>query len=133
MGLLTPDPVTQEREVTFLIRRCDNFFITFHGGIASTDRSVDRNQLVQLRQFFDTHFSEDELRTVCFDLGVDYDNLAGAGKAGKARELVAYHERHGRISELMAVARQLRPDVYWANAADQHMLPELLLILLSLK
>jgi hypothetical protein len=87
--------------------------------VASTNRSPDQNLLIRLRQFFDARFSEDELRTVCFDLGIDYDNLAGVGKAGKARELVAYCQRYGRISMLLAIARQLRPDVPWDDAADQ--------------
>ncbi len=94
--------------------------VTVHEDVASANRAQDRDLLIQLRQFFDTRFSEDELRTVCFDLGIDYDNLAGMGKAGKARELVAYYERNSRIPELLAVARQLRPGVSWPDAADQH-------------
>jgi len=36
----------------------------------------------------DQHFDAEELRTLCADLCVDYDNLQGEGKAAKARELV---------------------------------------------
>ncbi len=54
-------------------------------------------------------FDEEELRTLCFDLGQDYDSLRGEGKAGKARELVAYLHRHGRIGELLDIIIRLRP------------------------
>jgi hypothetical protein len=55
--------------------------------------------------------SEGELRTLCADLGVDYESLPPGGKADKARELVAYCERHGRVAELIALVRKVRPDV----------------------
>ena len=61
--------------------------ITVQGGNPAVNRSPDRNLLVQLREFLTEYFNEEELRTVCFDLGIDYDNLGGEGKGGKAREL----------------------------------------------
>ena len=47
------------------------------------------------------HFSLEELRTLCFNLGENYDSLAGEGREGKARELVSYLERKERIGELI--------------------------------
>jgi len=67
----------------------------------------------RLRQILTTYFDAGELRTLCFDLGVDYDNLPGGGKADKARELISYLERRGRLPELVRIGRQLRPDVSW--------------------
>ena len=60
----------------------------------------DNANLIRLRQTLTDHFDEGELRTLCFDLRIDYASLPGEGKADKARELVAYCERHGRIVEL---------------------------------
>lgn len=71
--------------------------------------------LTELRQVLVTRFNEDELRTLCFDLGVDYDDLPGEGKVGKARELVAFLDRRSRIPELLKFGRQLRPDVPWPD------------------
>ena len=50
------------------------------------------SQLHRMLMSFDTS----ELRTLCFDLDVDYDNLPGEGKMDKARELVMYLRRHQR-------------------------------------
>lgn len=69
--------------------------------------------LARLRQQLVDSFSEEELKTVSFDLGIDYENLPAQGKAGKARELVAQCERTGRIPELVARCRKLRPNVSW--------------------
>jgi len=68
-------------------------------------------------------FSDDELRTLCFDLGLDYDLLPGQGKGGKARELLSYLDRRDRIDELIEVGQALRPDVPWRGGT--HDLPNL--------
>ena len=67
----------------------------------------------KLRHELDRRFDEQELRSLCFDLSVDYDNLPGAGKVNKARELVAYLARRGRLSDLAKVGRRVRPDIDW--------------------
>jgi hypothetical protein len=67
----------------------------------------------RLRQLLSTHFNEGELRTLCFDLNIEYDDLPGRGSAEKARELVSYLERHSRIDEFLLVGKRMRPDVPW--------------------
>lgn len=63
----------------------------------------------QLRTALSNLFSTGELRTLCFDLGIDYEDLEGAGKSGKALALVQYGQRHGRYDELVYRVQQLRP------------------------
>ena len=40
-------------------------------------------QLKQLRQLLTKHFSLEELRTLSFDLGIDFDEIGGEGKVGE--------------------------------------------------
>jgi len=72
----------------------------------NTPDSVDMGQLVDLLQ---ESFNEDELRTLTFDLGIDYEELAGENKDVKVRELIAYAERRNRTAELIDVAANMRP------------------------
>jgi hypothetical protein len=72
-----------------------------------------QSELIRLHEILAKRFDVEELRTLCFHLGVDYDDLKGEGKTGKARELVAFLERHRRIGELVAIGKQLRPDADW--------------------
>jgi hypothetical protein len=65
----------------------------------------------ELRRSLVRHFSEDELRTLAFDLDIDYECLPAEGKTGKARELLLSLERTGRIPEFVEMLSQLRPDV----------------------
>ncbi len=73
----------------------------------------ERAYLIHLRQTLATRFDEGELRTLCFDLGIDYDDLPATGKSHKATALVAYLHRHGRINELVRVGKQSRPELAW--------------------
>jgi hypothetical protein len=70
--------------------------------------SVDR---VKLRNVLTEYFNDDELRDLCFELNIDYESLPGATKAGKARELVAYAERHGKYQDLVDQIRKLRTSI----------------------
>lgn len=79
-------------------------------GIADSPSTVSRSVL---RHVLEQYFNESELHTLCFNLGIDYEQLSGTNKSDKARELVTYAERHGRLSELEMRCRALRPNAEW--------------------
>ena len=58
-------------------------------------------------------FDQDELRTLCFELGVRFDDLGGEGVSAKARELLLLLERTKQIAALLVRAEALRPRVAW--------------------
>lgn len=77
-----------------------------------------RAELRQLRHNLATRFREGELKTLSFDLGIEYDDLPGEGRADKTRELVACLERRDRITDLIGVGRQRRPDIPWSDTLE---------------
>ena len=85
-------------------------------GVAQ-DAAARARHLSHLRQALDARFNEDELRALCSELGMDYDDLPGRGQAAKARELVADLTRHARVAELVAAGERLRPDISWTAPA----------------
>ena len=64
--------------------------------------------LADLRRRLTTEFDLEELRTLCFDMGIDFDDLRGEGKDAKARELVMYCQRHELLGQLRATIRRER-------------------------
>jgi hypothetical protein len=74
---------------------------------------MEREHLTKLADILATRFDREELRTLCFSLGVDYDDLPAEGKANKARELVRRCKRRDDIPALIETGKQLRPDVPW--------------------
>ncbi len=76
---------------------------------------MQKEFLIKLHQTLEERMNEGELRTLCFYLGVDYDNLPGAGKADKARELILYLDRRNRTAELVEIGYDRRPDIDWGT------------------
>lgn len=75
------------------------------------------SDLGQLRQLLTAYYSENELKTLSFDLGLDYEMLSGPTKGDKARELVLHLWRVGRLPELVQLGRETRPNVAWPDLA----------------
>jgi tetratricopeptide (TPR) repeat protein len=71
------------------------------------------------------HFDLEELRTLCFDLDVPYDDLRGEGRQAKARELILYLQRRGRLPHLVKAVVERRPEA--AEVLRGASLPELAL------
>lgn len=61
-----------------------------------------------LRQL-ESVFNDEELKTVCFELGIEYGDLPAANRSGKMRELITYCQRHGRLDDLVELLQQKRP------------------------
>ena len=80
---------------------------------SSVDHEEQQQLLVNITIIFTQRFDREELRTFCFHLGIDYDDLPADGKANIARELTKYLHRHDRIEESIALGKSLRPDIEW--------------------
>jgi len=83
---------------------------------------TDSAYLKRLHSLLDAHFSLEEVRLLCFNLGVDFDNLRGEGKTAKARELVSLLNRKGLLSNLLNEISEERPNVTWPNK-EEHSQP----------
>ena len=64
-----------------------------------------------LRRILVERFNLEELRTLCFDLSIDYDALRGEGKEALARELIVHLQRRLKLEQLTTYIRQHRPDI----------------------
>ena len=73
----------------------------------------------EFREQISASLDNEELRTLCFDLDVDYDSLRGQGKDDKIRELIALLRRNGRLPELESRLSVLRPLTNWQGILDQ--------------
>ena len=67
--------------------------------------------LVKLHRILDDYFSMDDLHTVCFQVGVDIDDLGGVGQSGKARALIEYLKRRNRVADLLPIIARERPSL----------------------
>jgi DNA-binding NtrC family response regulator len=74
---------------------------------------LEAKRRTRLLRVMSERLDEAELRTLCFDLEIEYEDLPGQGKVNKTRELIRHLERRERISDLLEKGEQLRPDIPW--------------------
>lgn len=82
-------------------------------GISDTPKQSDPEILSKLVSLIIQTFNLEELRTLAFDLMIDYENLAGLSKADKTREIVAYFARRGELLQLLKYLKRQRPHAEW--------------------
>jgi hypothetical protein len=68
----------------------------------------DARNVAELRNSISDRFDLEELRTLCQDLDINYDDLRGEGRIAKVRELVGLLKRQNRLHELQARIRAKR-------------------------
>ncbi|MCB8980772.1 MAG: pentapeptide repeat-containing protein [Ardenticatenaceae bacterium] len=74
------------------------------------------NNLDVLRLMIINHFTISELKDLCFTLGINYESLPGENTINdKARELITFSRRHGRLDDLVESLSEYRPRVTWSS------------------
>lgn len=83
-----------------------------------TSEDPNRQKLTQLRKLLIQHFSLDELRVLCFDLGLEYEELPGDTRTTKMHGLIEYLQRRGELSRLLNEVIDHRPNLAWPSFED---------------
>lgn len=76
---------------------------------AQANRQIIGNQICR-------SFNCDELRSVCYALGVVYEELNGRTCRQKAQALIRQLDSEERLPDLIAECRLLRPHDRWSEA-----------------
>ena len=77
------------------------------------ERPIPTERLRTVRDQMVERFSLSELRDLCFELGLNWDQLAGDTLDGKAIALLERLNRQARLPALLARLHVLHPDVAW--------------------
>jgi hypothetical protein len=75
------------------------------------------NNKVRLYENMMAYFNVSEIKQICFVLEIDYENLPGAAKGDKIRELISYVERTNIMTDLSNTLTRMRSNVSW-DASD---------------
>jgi tetratricopeptide (TPR) repeat protein len=76
---------------------------------------LEPEQRAQLHRLLSRHFNPEELRQLCFELDIDYDDLEGNTKSARGLALIDYLDRRGRLPELQMELKEKRPRVAWPD------------------
>jgi hypothetical protein len=80
----------------------------YFGGIKPEESDVD---IIAIRDLLLQTFTESDLRLLCFDLGIDYDDVYGSTTHQKVIALLDYLKRRARIDELVSYLQRQRPGI----------------------
>ncbi|MCZ7669749.1 MAG: hypothetical protein M5U34_22520 [Chloroflexi bacterium] len=70
----------------------------------------------KLKEILRERFDLAELKELCFDLRIDYEDLIGTNKTEKVISLINHLDRHDRLSDFLEFVQQKRPDIDWTKA-----------------
>ncbi len=85
---------------------------------------TDSNQyLSSLHKQIDGLFSMEEMRTLAFDLGVDYENVPGNIRSAFVRNLILQMARDNRLHELVRAVQVARPRANVPSVPSDFQLP----------
>lgn len=77
--------------------------------------SAEIDYLIFFRDELVSLFSLSEFVDLCLGLNVDFDTLGGESLNDKARELILFFKRRGKLKELRDHVRLLRPNGRWPD------------------
>ncbi|MFO7664420.1 MAG: hypothetical protein R6X18_17760 [Chloroflexota bacterium] len=83
-----------------------------------------REFLAEMQNKLSTYFDGEEIETLSFVMGVDYDSLRGGTKPTKVNALLAYLGRTGRLPDLLTYVEKERHNVAWPAIPSEFELPQ---------
>ncbi|WP_420629065.1 hypothetical protein [Candidatus Leptofilum sp.] len=69
-------------------------------------------------------FNFEEVRSLCFELNIDFDNVPGNTKSAFIRNLIVSLAREGRLQELVNLVREKRSFINWQDVPANFQLPK---------
>lgn len=75
-------------------------------------------ELVKLKNILDERFNLVEIKDLCFDLGVDYDDLVSGGLLEHIQALLIHLENRNEVGRLISLIAKYRPDIdlsFWSG------------------
>ncbi|MFK7803864.1 MAG: hypothetical protein AB8G95_19685 [Anaerolineae bacterium] len=75
-------------------------------------------ELVKLKTILDERFNLIEIKDLCFELGIDYEDLASGGLIEHIQALLIHLENRNEVGRLVSLIAKYRPDIdlsFWSK------------------
>jgi hypothetical protein len=92
-----------------------NMLVSYLIGERDTYRDLAHEMIVSFKRNLKKAFNDNDLKALCFDLNIPYEDLGSDTHNGRIQDLIEYGQRHGRLAELTAYCRQHRPHLVWPD------------------
>jgi hypothetical protein len=95
----------------FVGRDVNNTVVHNYGGATPSMESIVSESGRKLVSLLNQHFNISEIDSLCFEMGIDEEQLRSQTKDEKVRSLVKYCEQAGRTDALKRLMRLVRPNL----------------------
>ena len=85
----------------------------------TTSNGLNNTELAKVRRYLINRFSQGELQSLSFDMGIEYQNLSHNTKLDFALDLLGYVVRDERLSELLELALKEHKDTMIAELLNK--------------
>jgi LuxR family glucitol operon transcriptional activator len=86
--------------------------------------SLESSERTALREFLAKRFSVEELKTLAFDLSVDYESFSHETNEAFSREFIIYFERRGNLNRLLEEILKRRESKFITELLEQNISSE---------
>ena len=96
------------------IQPTNHFELEVLNQLRTIENSITRLQttiLATIHLTFTHHFNEEELKQLCFDLMINYQDLEGTARQGKIISLIDVMDRNDRLNDLCNAIREYHPNL----------------------
>lgn len=90
-----------------------HLLVSYLIGERDTYRNLEQETLNAFQKALDETFNDTDLRGLCFELDIEYENLGM--QTTHSLELVEYARRHGRLADVASYCRRHRPHITWPD------------------
>lgn len=73
----------------------------------------EHQKVLRVIELVSESFNRVEIRELCFDFNIEYDDLPGESRSEKVFELVSYFQRRNTLDVFIEWCQKLRPKVQW--------------------
>lgn len=82
--------------------------------VVNIDNFSDQN-IVNIRRMIVGRFSLEDIQVICFDIGIDYEDLHGSTKSGKTASLMKFVKRYKKLPDLISAIQYNDPNIDWSQ------------------
>ena len=76
------------------------------------NQSLEYPSELDIYRAIEKYFNIDEIKTLCANLDIDYDNLQGQGRNDKASELIRHCQRQETTANLIDEIQSMYPNLF---------------------
>ncbi|MCB9422742.1 MAG: hypothetical protein H6667_23280 [Ardenticatenaceae bacterium] len=92
--------------------------VAYYIGARQSTEDIEQKNLIVLKSKMLEAFNDNDLKNLCFELNIHYEDLGEDTRDGRIRSLIEFAQRNGRLAGVTSYCRHNRNHIIWPNFPD---------------